>query len=434
MNLTKRGIDRRRCRTPPVFPLRTADGELVERDRRINAERRQNGFISCQSFFSDVAYGALEPLMELCEQWDLQPGSTLLEPGQENHHLFLLLQGALSVHIDKADAEGGFLILPGECVGEISIIDGQLTTAYVLARDPSRILAIPEQVLWNDFFKNPTIARNFMELVSRRFRARNQVMQEALEQKLRLEHLQRELSIAHDIQANMLPRDDPLWSRHPQLDIQASMTPASEVGGDFYDSFPLDDQRVCLAIGDVSGKGIPAALFMVRTMTLLREAMLRSDDLTAAVGDVNDKLCRDNDRCMFTTLFVGVVDIDNGRFRFVNAGHNRPLFGDGQGHFEFLDAPPGVLVGINERARYQMGERRLAPGETVVMYTDGVTEAADRNGDLYSDQRFRELLNATDVSSAPQAVDVIQRDVRDFVQGAPPSDDLTLLVLRYRGG
>jgi serine phosphatase RsbU (regulator of sigma subunit) len=91
-------------------------------------------------------------------------------------------------------------------------------------------------------------------------------------------------------------------------------------------------------------------------------------------------------------------------------------------------------VGINERARYQMGERRLAPGETVVMYTDGVTEAADRNGDLYSDQRFRELLNATDVSSAPQTVDVIQRDVRGFVQGAPPSDDLTLLVLRYRGG
>ncbi len=434
MNKKPRGLDRRQSRTLPAFPLKLAGGNVVEADRRKTRDRRRNGFISRQAFFANVTYDDLEPLLALCEQLVLQPGEHLIEPGRENHHLFLLLDGRLGVHIDRIDADGGFPVNPGECMGELSIIDGQLTTAHVVAKEKSLVLAIPEQVLWADFFKNPTIARNFMTLFSRRFRDRNRVMQQALEQKLRLEHLQRELSIAQDIQASMLPRDDPLWSRFPQIDIHADMTPANEVGGDFYDSFALDEQRICLAIGDVSGKGIPAALFMVRTMTLLREEMLRNADLPAAMRALNAKLCRDNDRCMFATLFVGVMDLGSGRFSFVNGGHNHPLFGRRGERFEFLETPPGILVGVSEAARFEMGCLQFENGDLLVMYTDGVTEATTLDDRLFSDQRLQQLLCDAEIRDAAQTVELVKEGVRAFVQDAPASDDLTLLVLRYLGG
>ncbi len=434
MGNRKRGIDRRQCGEPPSFPLTLRTGEVIQSDRRSNRERRKYGFISRQSFFSGVPYSALEPLVELCAELHLKPGALLIEPGQRNHHLYLLLDGRLKVHIDKAGSEEGFLIEPGECMGEISIVDGQLTTAYVVAEAASRILAIPEDVLWHEFFKIPEIARNFMRLFARRFRSRNRAMQQALEQKLRWEHLQRELSIAQDIQAGMLPAGDALCAEHPQVDIQAKMTPAFEVGGDFFDTFALDGNRICLALGDVSGKGIPAALFMVRAMTLLREEMLRQSDLRTAMRHLNVKLCQDNARCMLATLIVGVLDVSAGRFSYVNAGHNRPVFGPGGGRFQFLESPAGILLGVDEDAEYEMAVQRLDRNDVLVLYSDGVTEAMNRHRELFSDQRLCALLSSAETRDAQQTVHLIESAVHGFSAGCPQSDDLTVLAVRYRAG
>ncbi len=432
MSNRKRGIDRRQSGEPPNFPLRLKNDEVIEKDRRSSAERRQYGFISSQSFFRGVPYSTLESLLDLCDQRHLEPGAVLIEPGQQNHYLYLLLEGRLKVHIDKAGSEEGFTIEPGECSGEISIVDGQPTTAFVIAEAPCSILAIPEDVLWQEFFKIPAIARNFMGLFAQRFRQRNRAIQKALEQQLRWEHLQRELSIAQDIQGGMLPRGESLCDRYPQVDIRASTIPAFEVGGDFFDTFPLDDRRICLALGDVSGKGIPAALFMVRTMTLLREEILRHSDLTTAVRNLNLKLCRDNARYMFATLIVGILDVESGRFSYVNAGHNRPLFGPGGRDFDFLEASGGILLGVDADAQYQAAVQPLAKDDVLVLYSDGVTEARNRGRELFSDERLRTLLCSVEPAAAGPTVSAIESAVHDFSADCPQSDDITVLVVRYR--
>ena len=432
MSTRKRGIDRRQSGEVPGFPLRLSNDEVIERDRRCNAERRSYGFISRQSFFSGVPYDKLESLVDLCDRLHLKPGAVLIEPGQHNHHLYLLLDGRLKVFMDKAGSEEGFSIEPGECLGEVSIVDGQPTTAHVVADVASLVLAIPEDLLWREFFKIPAIARNFMSMFGRRFRQRNRAIQKALEQQLRWEHLQRELSIAQDIQRGMLPRGESLCGQYPQADIQARMTPAFEVGGDFFDTFPLDDRRICLALGDVSGKGVPAALFMVRAMTLLREEILRHRDLTAVVSNLNVKLCRDNARCMFATLIVGVMDVESGGFSYVNAGHNRLLFGAGGRDFDFVEAPGGMPLGVDQDAQYQSALQPLAGDDILVLYSDGVTEARNRDRQFFSDERLRTLLCGADLADAAQAVRAIESAVQDFSAGCPQSDDITVLAARYR--
>ncbi len=386
--------------------------------------------VSQQPFFRDVPHGTLEPLIALCRHLELQPGAVLLEPGQDNRHLFLLLDGLLRVRIDKADAREGFPIAPGQCVGEISIVDAKPTTAYVVAAEASHLLAIPEKVLWEKFLKIPKIARNFMRLFADRFRERTRAMQETLEQRLRWEHVQRELAIARDIQVGMLPGGEALARLSPEVDLDARMTAASKVGGDSYDAFALDNRRICLATGDVSGKGVAASLFMVRLVSLLRAEMLRHGDPCTTVRLLNSTLCSDNPRCMLATLIVGVYDTERKSFSYVNAGHPRPLFGPGAARFESLDLPTGLIVGVEEDAAYELAVQPMAPGDVLVLYSDGVTEAMNTEHEQFSDRRLQTLLSTTGSKGAGEIIDVIDSAIRTHAAGCAQSDDWTLLVLR----
>jgi sigma-B regulation protein RsbU (phosphoserine phosphatase) len=386
--------------------------------------------VSQQPFFKDVPHGTLEPLIALCRHLELQPGEVLLEPGRDNRHLFLLLDGLLRVRIDKADAREGYLIAPGQCVGEISIVDEKPTTAYVVAAERSHILAIPDKVLWENFLPIPTIARNFMRLFAARFRERTRAMQEALEQKLRWEHVQRELMIARDIQVGMLPAAEALARLFPAVDLSARMTAAAEVGGDFYDAFPLDNRQICLAIGDVSGKGVAASLFMARIVSLLRAEMLRHGDPCATVRLLNATLCSDNPRCMLATLIVGVFDIERRSFSYVNAGHPKPLFGLKGTSFDFMDLPTGLIVGVEDGADYEVTVQQMAPGDVLVLYSDGVTEAMNKEHEQFSDRRLQTLLSTTGSKGAREIIDVIESAIRTHAAGCDQSDDWTLLVLR----
>lgn len=388
--------------------------------------------IAGHALFEGVHFDSLSPLLARCEIRDLAVGQILLAPGQVNRHLFLVLDGQLKAHIDQIDSEDGFPIGPGECTGEISVIDCKPATAFVVAEEASRILVVAEEDLWGAFLQIPGIARNFMRLFAQRFRARTEVMQTALEQQLRFEHMQKELAIAREIQLGMLPHDLDL-DLGPEIDLAAEMTPAHFIGGDFYDVFPINADEYAIAIGDVSGKGVPAALFMVKTLTLLRTELLKSQPIEEVLRNVNQRLCEDNPTSMFATLIVAVVDKRTGCFRYASAGHDPILFGGPGRLFRPLPPPSGILIGLDETATYRVESLTLSRQDILVLFTDGATEAMDREHRLFTLDRLTTCLDAQPTASAQGLADAVAAAVKQFSNGAAPSDDLTLVVLRYLG-
>jgi sigma-B regulation protein RsbU (phosphoserine phosphatase) len=386
--------------------------------------------IARHALFAGVPLAELAPLVENCELRPLPGGTLLLSPGQVNKTLYLLLEGRLEVHIDRIDSEEFFVIGPGECTGEISVVDCRPATAYVVSREPSRVLAVPEAQLWGAFLTVPEIAKNFMRLFADRLRARTASMQRALERQLRYEHLQKELAIAHDIQLGILPREIDFG---PEVEVATRITPAQQVGGDFFDAFPMTDGEYCVAIGDVSGKGVPAGLFMMRAVTLLRAELLKDQPLEAALGRLNSALCEDNPTCMFATIVVGLLDTRSGRFRYASGGHEPVILGERGRVHRPLEPPRGILLGVDPNAGYEVATLVLRRGDVLVMYTDGVTEAMDPNGRLFSSERLLACLQEGPANSAEELAERIGLAVVRFADGAPPSDDVTALVLRYLG-
>ncbi len=378
-----------------------------------------------------LPYQILEPFLLNCEYRQLQSQEQLLSPGQNNDYLYVLLSGQLSAHIKQNEADKGFRILAGEFVGEVSIVDNQPPTSFVSATQDSFLLCIHETVLWSEFMRIPGAARNMLQQISKRSRARNLSMEKSLEKTLRLELLDKELRIAQDLQISMLPQP-PFFPLHRGVQAAAMMKAAKEVGGDLYDAFPLDDDRVCVAIGDVAGKGIPAALFMVRTITVLRTEMMKTRDLQQTISAMNVILSQDNPQCMFVTLMICVLNLSNGELQYVNGGHNRPLLGQVGKGFVYLEQPKGILVGINPMANYQVATRFMIPGEILILYTDGVTEANNPEQEEYSDLRLLEFINQNEKQAVGNIVTDIEEAVQIFVAGAEQSDDLTMLVLSYK--
>jgi len=188
-----------------------------------------------------------------------------------------------------------------------------------------------------------------------------------------------------------------------------------------------------VAIGDVAGKGIPAAMFMVRAMTQLRTEMLGGHDVEHAIRALNESLSQDNPLCMFVTLMIGVIDLCHGRLHYVNGGHNRPLFGSVTAGFRYLDQPKGILVGVAPGAVYELGVRDLHPGEMLILYTDGITEAENGVAEQFGEARLLEAVDRNRDSSADAMVERVCAAVGDFAAGAEPSDDLTILAVRYLG-
>ncbi len=425
----ERGVDRRRSTAVVTFPLILATGERFESERRNGQDRRQLGSIARQAIFTEIPFSTLEHLAHLWEVRHVDPGQRLLTPGEMNDRLYLLLDGQLEVHIDAPDAETGILIQPGECTGEISIIDGKPATAFVIAAQPSTVLAIPDDRFWSEFMPHPGLARNFMRLFAERFRARNALMQQALEDRLRYEHLEKELAIAAQIQLSMLPH---AFDPGDRVDIDARMLPARQVGGDFYDVFNISDDELCIAVGDVSGKGVPASLFMVRVMTMLRTEVQKAQPIEAAIAALNGALSQDNEQCMFVTLAVIVINRRDGGCRYLSGGHNPSVLGVDGRDFGFLSPPGGILIGIEPSAQFEAAHMQLSEGDVLVLYTDGVTEAMDTDGQLFAEPRMLECLNRQAVISSSELSDRLIDAVREHAGEAAQSDDLTLVVVRFR--
>lgn len=390
--------------------------------------------IARYGLFHEIPYPLLEPVLAQCSRQQLQPGDILISPGLENHNLYLLVSGRLQVYLDKADSDISFPIASGECIGEMSLIEQRRTSAFVIAEEESYVIVIPEEIFWNNFIHLPNAVRNLLRMLTRRTRKDNEVIRQSLEQRLRYEHLQKELAAAAKIQANILPQEIPLLPNHPQVDVCAMIEPAIEVGGDFYDVFALDKNTICLAIGDVSGKGMPAALFMMRAMTLLRMSLSKDTHLESVLPAVNQMLCENNDECMFVTMFVGLFEVTSGTLTYMNAGHNPPFYSSKGGLFNLMDVPKGILLGINAEARYEVARRTFQPGDMLILYTDGVTEAENPQRELYSVARACDTLQTVPIDDdITLVIKTLFNSVSHFSKGMPQSDDITMLALRYRG-
>ncbi len=244
------------------------------------------------------------------------------------------------------------------------------------------------------------------------------------------ERIGAELSVATRIQASMLPCIFPPFPNRPEFDLYAVMIPAKEVGGDFYDFFMVDEDHLAVVIADVSGKGIPAALFMMTAKTLIKTLAQAGIPPAKVLEEANARLCEGNEAEMFVTAWIGVLEISTGQFAFANAGHNAPLIRRKGECFEALKTRPGFVLAGMEGTRYQQAETALLPGDMLYLYTDGVTEAANPEEKLYGEGRLKRALDARYTANLKSLLNGVKEDIDAFASGAEQSDDITMLVLR----
>ncbi|MEE3718263.1 SpoIIE family protein phosphatase [Tumidithrix elongata RA019] len=393
-----------------------------------------NTIASC-SVFEGIDLQTIERLLPYFRIKSIEAGEVLIAPGQENHHLYLLLLGELRIYLAIFDelnpnSEMWGIISPGECIGEMSIIENKPVSARVVADGDCELIEIQETVFWERLVPIPRFVKNLLQGLSRRMRKHNEI---ALQKQIASEQLHRDLRAASKIQANILPQM-PLFPNHPKVDVFAKVIPAKEVGGDFFDCLELDERYIYIAAGDVSGKGIPAALFMIRVITLLRLMISSSNSLASSFTSINQHLCKHNKDDMFVTMFVGIFDVDSGQLIYVNGGHNQPFLRNGSQPFEILNVPPGMLLGVFEDASFGLAELTLRPEDTLVIYTDGVTEAENENKEFFTTMRAGEVLNTVPSQATSQnVVETLEKSVFDFSGNVSQSDDITILSLRYLG-
>jgi serine phosphatase RsbU (regulator of sigma subunit) len=240
------------------------------------------------------------------------------------------------------------------------------------------------------------------------------------------ERLETEVQLARQIQQTFLPESLPQFS---EWELAARWKTARQVGGDFYDVFNLPDNKLGLFIADVSDKGVPAALFMALTRTLVRAAIIETESPAEALRRVNELLVPDTKQGMFVTAVYAVLDMDKGKLTYVNAGHNPPLWVRSDGSLESLTRT-GVALGAAENMKYDQRAILVGKDDCILFYTDGLTESYNNDGVFFGEERLTEALKANHCSSAHELIDLVEKSLLDFVQDMPPADDLTMMVLR----
>ena len=242
--------------------------------------------------------------------------------------------------------------------------------------------------------------------------------------------IDRELEFARQIQRSSLPSVFPPYPDRSDFSIFASMEAAREVGGDFYDFYLTDQNHLTFLVADVSGKGIPGAMFMMRAKTLIKNLAESGRSIEDVFTTANRTLCENNEAEMFVTAWMGKLDLETGELEYVNAGHNPPLLRHGGGAFEYLRTRPNFILAGMEMTRYKKHSLTLEPGDTLFLYTDGVTEAANKEKTLYGEERLRACLTEEDPEALCRSV---HADIAAFVNGAEQSDDITMLCVRWKG-
>ena len=242
-----------------------------------------------------------------------------------------------------------------------------------------------------------------------------------------------ELNVATQIQADMLPRIFPAFPDRREFDLYALMHPAREVGGDFYDFFLIDEDHLCMVIADVSGKGVPAALFMVIAKTLIKNQAMMGDNPADILGKVNEQLCEGNDAMLFVTVWISILTISTGKGIAANAGHEHPVIRRAGGSYELVVYRHSPAVAAMEGMRFRQHSFELHPGDRLFVYTDGVPEATNAENELFGNERMLDVLNSQPARKPHALLETMKREIDIFVGEAPQFDDITMLCLDYFG-
>jgi sigma-B regulation protein RsbU (phosphoserine phosphatase) len=421
--------------------------------------------------FAETDLVALKKLLDRGRILALRPGDALLRQGEPSDAAYIVIEGSASIRIETSYGTVDLSVVSAPAlVGEIGIFTGVPRTATVAATTPLRVLRISGCDLQEFGAGNPRFLAAVMTQVGRRFQTFNQAIGfysnalDALRQHdfdLRLlddlraplpelfdfaqsfcrlaEELaerrvhREEMANAVAIQRTMLPPAAALLHCGDAFDLFAHTLPARDVGGDFYDYFLLDDHRIAITIGDVSGKGIPAALFMAATQTALRVALRQQQTLDTAIAAANNLLVANNDEAMFATLFCATVDIRNGVGFTCNCGHPAPfVLRRAGGH----DRPTSssVPLGVQRDATYKTEPITMDNGDMIFLWTDGLSDALNSAGENYGEQRLEQLVSGLSTESASGTVLAAFRAVTEFAVNTPQFDDLTALAFIYHPG
>jgi len=242
-----------------------------------------------------------------------------------------------------------------------------------------------------------------------------------------------ELSIAKSIQLSSLPNVFHPFPERKEFEIYASMEPAKEVGGDFYDFFFIDNTKFMFLIADVSGKGIPAALFMMTVKTLINNVSQMNYSPIQLIEIINNKICQTNKQGLFVTVLLGITDINTGETSIINCGHNLPLLKRNNGTYEYLQLEPNIALGVFENSEFEIYETVLNAGDLIYTYTDGVTEAINKNDEVYGEDRLYNCLNNITDTEPASIAQKVKTSIKEYTDSNLQSDDITMLIFKYNG-
>ena len=396
-------------------------------------------------FLEGATPEVLERLAEVAVERSFQPGQVVFEEDSTGRELYLIVEGVVEV-VKGYGAEEMVIATngPGTFFGEMALIEDMPRFATIRALEPTRLLEFSERDLRSVLIRQPLLLYQVTRVLSARVREtdlkmiadlqrKNQELaqayrelQEAQAALVEKERLERELELARELQQSILPQEFPDL---PGFNCAARSRPAWQVGGDFYDVIRLSKGRVGLVMADVSDKGLAAALYMALTRSLIHAEAKHSSSPRQVLLNVHRLLLEITQADMFVTVFYGVLDPARGTLRYARAGHDRPLlFSPSSGECRFL-AADGILLGLVEEVRLEEVSAHLRPGDLLVLYTDGITDANSPAGEFFGVERLRETVSAAGGLSAQDLCDFIFEHVDRFQTGAAQYDDMALLVV-----
>jgi sigma-B regulation protein RsbU (phosphoserine phosphatase) len=377
-------------------------------------------------------------------------GSFLFREGERGDSLYILMDGKLEIVLGPGTSDEMLLrtCSPGECVGEMSLIMPQgMRTASARLKEDSSVRLMTREKFNEMLLRYPQIAYSMVEIMSERLDTSNETafndlviknhalqsaydeLKEAQAQIIEKERLERELQVAADIQLSILP--DVLPDTE-EFSFGAKILPARQVGGDFYDVFQLKDDRIGVVIGDVADKGIPSALFMARAHALIMAEADIAITASEVMQLVNSHITRLQKSTQFVTVLYGILDLKTRIFSYARAGHEPPLLLHPDGSVERIPHAPGMALGLWDPITLDVKEITLAPGDTLMMYTDGMTDCRNPQGEAFGIERIKSLLSELTKLNAQLACDKLLETLLAYQDGAKQDDDVTLVAIKAK--
>lgn len=403
---------------------------MTDTESNIYTENKMSRSLATITLLKGLSAEERSALERECKWRRYQAGEQLFSRGSLGSEVFFLINGEVRI-LGVATSGQEFTLAhveAGESVGEMAAIDARPRSASVVASQNSLVAILNGDRFLDVVRRHGEISVALLKRLSSMVRIGDDSV---IELRVQNERIETELNIARNIQMSMVPTVFPAFPNRSEFTVFADLLPAREVGGDFYDFFFINEDNFCICIGDVSGKGVPAALYMAVAKTLIKSRAM--DDLSTAsiLTHVNEALSSDNKENMFVTLFIAIINIGSGEVVYTSAGHNPPYVNRNNGTLQYIKKIHGPVAGAMEGMVYGEDKLVLAPKDIIFLYTDGVTEAINDQDDLFSDKRLANLLGTLSGNNAEETVKGAISAVKNFEGESEQTDDITVLAFQY---